>query len=79
VQTLVKSIETATGESTGILEGGTTSDTGILNKWGRIPTITLGPGGGNAHAQDEYVNVEDLLRLVKIYALQIVNWCGSAQ
>ncbi len=79
VQMLVRSIETATGESARIVEGGTTSDTGILNKWGGIPTITLGPGGGRAHAQDEYVNVEDLLQLVKIYALQIVSWCGAVQ
>lgn len=77
VQLLASSVETATGKTAKIIEGGTTSDTGILNKWGRIPTVTLGPGGGRAHAQDEYVEVEDLITLVKIYAVQIVNWCGQ--
>jgi len=53
-----------------------TGDMGILAHWGRTPTVVLGPGGERLHAADEYVDVEDLLDLTRIYALMIADWCG---
>jgi acetylornithine deacetylase len=40
------------------------------------PTILLGPGGGNAHAQNEYVLVDDVIELTKRFAHLIVDWCA---
>ena len=40
------------------------------------PAIILGPGGGNAHACDEYVNKRDLVDLTKVLSHMIVDWCG---
>jgi len=48
----------------------------LFDKYGHMPVVILGPGGENAHAADEYVNIEDLINLAKIYALTIMNWCG---
>jgi acetylornithine deacetylase len=46
-----------------------------------IPTVGLGPLGGdltqNGHS-DEWVDVEDYLRAVKVAAAVIVGWCGVA-
>jgi len=36
-----------------------------------IPTVVFGPSGGNEHAPDEYVIVEQVLMASKIYALMI--------
>jgi len=47
----------------------------IFNKYFSIPTIVFGPRGGNAHAQDEYVLVEDLFLLTKIFLYVVLKWC----
>jgi acetylornithine deacetylase len=51
-------------------------DVYLLNRYYRIPTIILGPGGGNAHAPDEFVLTQDLIDLTKIFARVIVDWCS---
>lgn len=38
--------------------------------------IILGPVGNNAHAADEWVDVESLLQTVRIYARIACDWCG---
>lgn len=50
-------------------------DAFIFNKYSPSPALILGPGGARAHAADEYVLVEDLVDLVRIYARMIVAWC----
>jgi acetylornithine deacetylase len=51
-------------------------DTGIFNLYSPTPALTLGPRGGNAHAADEYVLVDDVVTLTRIYARAIRAWCG---
>jgi acetylornithine deacetylase len=75
VQELKLAIQAGTGSSAVVKQGGTTSDTGIVNRWGNIPMVTCGPGGGNIHDADEYVNVKDLLNAVRIYVNMILRWC----
>ncbi|MCD4669612.1 MAG: ArgE/DapE family deacylase [Actinomycetia bacterium] len=53
--------------------GGT--DFFAFSNYGNTPVVILGPGGGNCHAPDEYVNLEDLLDLSKIYAGLIYDYC----
>jgi acetylornithine deacetylase len=48
----------------------------VFNLYGDTPGIILGPGGGNAHSEDEYVIIEDLIKLTEIYACTAVEWCG---
>lgn len=35
-----------------------------------------GPRGANAHARDEYIELEAFMDLVKMYALTMIEWCG---
>ncbi|UCB46204.1 MAG: hypothetical protein JSV25_01910, partial [Spirochaetota bacterium] len=48
----------------------------VFNLYGDTPGIILGPGGGNAHGEDEFVIIEDLIQLTGIYACTAVEWCG---
>jgi acetylornithine deacetylase len=51
-------------------------DTYVFNLYSPTPALTLGPGGGGAHAPNEYVLISDLLDLARIYARFIVRWCA---
>jgi len=53
--------------------GGT--DFFAFSNYSSTPVIVLGPGGGNCHSADEYVNLKDLLDLSKIYAGLIYDYC----
>lgn len=41
-----------------------------------IPGIIFGPTGANAHAADEYVDVESLFAFWEALLLFVFNWCG---
>ena len=45
---------------------GPANESYIFNSYG-IPTCVLGPVGGNAHAADEYVEIESIFRAARIY------------
>ncbi len=46
----------------------------MFNLHSPTPVVIFGPTGGNAHAPDEWVEVEDLITLTKTYALTIADW-----
>ena len=48
----------------------------IFNLYGNMPGIVLGPRGGNAHSENEFVLVEDLINLTAIYSCIALEWCG---
>jgi len=47
----------------------------MFNDYSKTPAICLGPGGANGHAADEYVDLNDLIDLSKIFALLIYDLC----
>jgi acetylornithine deacetylase len=51
-------------------------DAYVFNLHSSTPAIILGPGGGAAHAPDEYVLVEDLVDLARICARFVWRWAG---
>jgi acetylornithine deacetylase len=51
-------------------------DAYVFNLHSTTPALVLGPGGGGAHAPDEYVNTEDLIDLARILARFLLDWCG---
>jgi acetylornithine deacetylase len=51
-------------------------DSFIFNLHSATPALIWGPRGGNAHAPDEYIEIEPFMDLVKMYALTMVEWCG---
>jgi acetylornithine deacetylase len=53
-------------------------DVYIFNLYSETPCVILGPRGANAHATDEWVMLEDLLSLTKIFALTAADWCNQS-
>jgi len=41
-----------------------------------VPAMAFGPGGGNAHAPNEWADVETLVTFAKIYGLMMLDICG---
>jgi acetylornithine deacetylase len=39
--------------------------------------MILGPSGNNAHAPDEWVDVESIVQLVRAYGRIVVDWCNQ--
>ncbi|HLW48781.1 MAG TPA: acetylornithine deacetylase [bacterium] len=57
--------------SGGVCDGGWIAQHGI-------PVVVYGPGGwGQAHAVDEYVALDDLVRCARVYARVIAGWTGA--
>lgn len=47
----------------------------MFNDYSNTPAVFFGPGGANAHSGDEYVNIDDLIDISKIYAALIYDCC----
>jgi acetylornithine deacetylase len=43
-----------------------------------IPGVIFGPIGANAHAADEYVDLESLFTFWEIAYAFVLEWCGTA-
>jgi acetylornithine deacetylase len=43
-----------------------------------VPAITHGPRAGGAHTLNEWVSIDDLVRVANVYALTAVRFCGPA-
>jgi acetylornithine deacetylase/succinyl-diaminopimelate desuccinylase-like protein len=41
----------------------------------KIPAITHGPNAGGAHTLEEWVSIDDLVRVARVYALTAVAYC----
>ncbi|MBD3206271.1 ArgE/DapE family deacylase [Candidatus Bathyarchaeota archaeon] len=52
------------------------NDTSYLTNIADIPAMAFGPGGGNAHAPDEWVDIETLVNFAKIYAHMFMDILG---
>ena len=57
---------------------GTSGDGYIYANYGKMPLVEMGPGPiHRAHAPDEFITVNELMRATKVIALTIANWCGG--
>lgn len=73
---LIASNELAQGEPAQVVGWSAVHDGTFLNQAG-IPAISYGPGDvRRAHAVDEYVEIAELVRACKTYALLAIEWCG---
>lgn len=66
-----------TGQEPEVTGSSAADDTRWFVLSGGFPAVTLGPGGDNIHGVDEYVLVDDLVSVSKIYAMTILGWCNS--
>lgn len=71
-----RAVESAVGTKPSVLTTFVPCDLFVFNRFCDIPAVVFGPRGGNAHAPDEYVLVEDLKLCTAVYAELIVRWCG---
>ena len=48
--------------------------------WGiaHVPAITHGPQAGGQHTVNEWVSIDDLIRVAHLYALTAVDYCGAS-
>lgn len=74
---LAEETERATGRPALVQGAPFACDAFVFNVHSRTPAIVLGPPGGNAHAPEEFVDIQGLCELVEIYARAIVRWCGA--
>jgi acetylornithine deacetylase len=79
VKAIAAAHEAVTGEKPGISMSPSVGDAGWLNRAG-IPCVYYGPGGDlrQAHAVNEYVELEEVFKATKVLALTLLNWCGYA-
>lgn len=42
-----------------------------------IPAVIWGPGGGNTHAADEYLEIDSAVAAAKSLLLFVCDWCGA--
>lgn len=67
-------------ETSGIPEGEYRApfacDAYLFNMHSDTPAVILGPVGENAHAADEFVNLDSVSDLAAIYINAILEWCG---
>ena len=54
------------------------SDLRLFTNHAHILAVLFGPGYLRlAHAANEYVEIDEVLKIIKIIANMIVDWCGS--
>ncbi len=77
VLTLSEKFKQVTGKGPQITGRQGAADIRYLIKYGQTPTVIFGPGlSEQMHANNEWVNTDDLLTATKILALTILKWCG---
>ena len=54
-------------------------DAFMFNEFSSTAVVVCGPGGGNAHAPDEYALVDDLHTLASAYVQLVLDWCGREE
>jgi acetylornithine deacetylase len=77
VQALCREFTQVTGQEPVISGREGAADIRFMNRYGDTPTVIFGPGmTEQMHANNEWVNVEDLIQATKILSLTILDWCG---
>lgn len=51
-------------------------DAFMFDLYSDTSVIICGPKGGNAHSEDEYIELNAFYQLVEYYALIMMEWCG---
>jgi succinyl-diaminopimelate desuccinylase len=67
VQTLKRNLEQETGWDVDFVLGRSVADTNHIAVHGGVPTVILGPTGGNTCEANEYVNISSLVPVARTY------------
>ncbi|OHB77573.1 MAG: hypothetical protein A2W31_01565 [Planctomycetes bacterium RBG_16_64_10] len=76
VATLVDAVQELTGRRPTIAGAPYPCDLFALQQLFNIPALIFGPAGANAHAGDEYVELESLHAFYESLLLFVMKWCG---
>nr|WP_315987958.1 M20/M25/M40 family metallo-hydrolase [Desulforamulus aquiferis] len=78
VQTLNQSFIKVMGKEPVVSGREGAADIRFMNCYGDTPTVIFGPGlTEQMHANNEWVNIEDLIQSTKILAHTILEWCQT--
>lgn len=69
-------LATATGQAADVVGDSVWMDAAILHARG-IDTVVIGPAGAGAHAAEEWVDVDSVVRLVEVLARAAIDYCGT--
>lgn len=78
IRTFVGCLERVTGATPALWPAHTASDIRYPLLYADAPTVGFGPRAGRFGGPDEWLDVDDFLRMVEALALLIVRWCGTA-
>jgi acetylornithine deacetylase len=77
VTLLSKHLHSVSGQEVKITGRQGAADTRYLIKYGKTPTVIFGPGRTEQmHANNEWVDVGDVITATKTLCLTIMEWCG---
>ncbi len=77
VESITREFTSVTGKDPQITGREGAADIRYLIKYGGTPTVIFGPGSTEQmHANDEWVDINDLITATKVLALTLVDWCG---
>jgi len=78
VTSLRKAVKYVTGKDPGTVGIPCWTDASLLVNVAKIPTAVFGPGNlAQAHANDEFVCINDIITSAKVYILTAVDICGN--
>ncbi len=79
VDLLVENYESLFNERVKIEASPWGTDAGILGAVGGIPAVVIGPGETKvAHYPNEYIELNELVRAAKLFAITTIRWCEIA-
>ena len=76
VTTLAESVAQVTGRQPAVLGAPYPCDLFALQQIFGMPALVFGPSGANAHAPDEYVELESIFQFWESLLLFVMQWCG---
>ena len=79
IQALNRCVQQVTGTPAEVRPIPAPSDLFTVQRDFGMQGIYYGPRGGGAHAADEYVELEDLLTVIKALTLLTLDWCEVAE
>jgi acetylornithine deacetylase len=79
VQTMVDCIKAERGAAPDVIGAPYACDMFALHQIFNMPGLLYGPTGANAHAADEYLEMESLATFFETMALFVLEWCGFAE
>jgi succinyl-diaminopimelate desuccinylase len=68
VRSLGQAVESVSGKAAGYFGKTGTADANLVHERLRIPAVAYGPGNDTGHGSDEWVGVDDLVNVARVYA-----------